>query len=477
VRRSGGDDGRTKPCRRAVPAGKRGVVTPPRLYLSHDTGLDWLMALEFGRVDDAQPPDCWRGVTDAFGFLHDTPGGRVVGFKVVGFSQFDPEDHQADEIWGEPRFDVPLVGLANASAGEVALAARTFFDGRDSLNRMIFAAATQASGEEAVALWRQCLEAGDAMAHFALGYTLFELGHHQEAYRHLRHYTEIAPHGSWNWRWYGCAAEAVRELSEARRAYRRAVELEEAGDQETDAAELLERMTSPAVEPSRTSAPPHHDHRVVLWGDELPQLGRRRVEAVSRDAALGLTAGEKPKGYAHTDPNEDAVAVVEGAGVTLLVCADGHNGMAATRAAVEAMLARWGDDVPSPAEVSDEELVSRWLRRRKLPRHQLAVRLSTPRALVVVAPEPRSFPSKLDGIGRQGGVTPSVLAGLACPMSVNTERDTAKRHDSRSTDGLNFRSADAVAVKPGASDPNVENAVQQRGTGGKALQLRWAGVC
>jgi ADP-ribosylglycohydrolase/serine/threonine protein phosphatase PrpC len=333
-------------------------VIPPRLYLSHDAGLDWLMAFEFGRIDDAQPPDCWRGVTERFGFLHDAPGGRVVGFKVKEFSTFEPEDPDAAEIWGEPRFDVPVLGLVNSSAGEVVLAARTFFDGRDSLNRMIFGAATQASGEEAVALWRQCLESGDAMAHFALGYTLFELGRHAEAYRHLRHYTEIAPHGSWNWCWYGYAAEAVGELAEARRAYRRAVELEESGDQETDAGDRLERIVRPAPLVSRPSPPP--GDRVVLWGDELPQLGRRRIDAISPRVAAGLTAGAKPKGYVHKDPNEDAVAVIDGAGVTLLVCADGHNGMAATRAAVGAVLTRWVDEVPAPADVSDDDLVALW---------------------------------------------------------------------------------------------------------------------
>ena len=212
---------------------------PPRLYLSHDSDLDWLIALEFGRVDDAQPADCWQRVTDRFGFLADAPGGRVVGFKVIEFSRFDAE---AADIWAEPRFDVPLLGLTNASAGEVCLAARTHFAGADSVNRLLFAAATQATGEEAVALWRQCLEAGDAMAHFALGYTLLELGRSAEAYRHLRHYTEIAPHGSWNWCWYGYDAEAVGEPTEARRAYTRAIELEEAGDQKTDAAARRARM-------------------------------------------------------------------------------------------------------------------------------------------------------------------------------------------------------------------------------------------
>ena len=65
-----------------------------------------------------------------------------------------------------------------------------------------------------------------------------ELGRHHEAYRHLRYYAELAPAGAWNWCWYGKAAQAIGEIDEARRAYRRAIELEPS-DQETDAPELL----------------------------------------------------------------------------------------------------------------------------------------------------------------------------------------------------------------------------------------------
>ena len=335
-----------------------GVTALPRLYLSHDTGLDWLMAYEFGRVDDAQRPDCWRGVSEHFGFLHDSPGGRVVGFKVQGFAEFDPEDPEVEEIWRDPLFDAPLVGLANASAGEIVLAARTYFDGGDSVNRLLFQAATQVKGREAVEAWRRCLEAGDAMAHFALGYTLYELGDHAQAYRHLRHYTEIAPHSSWIWCWYGRAAEAVGELVEARRAYRRALELEEAGDDETDARERVAAL-SPAPTPPTSSAPTR-PNRVVLWGDELPQLGRRRVEGLSPRLAAGLTAGAKGKAYKYTDPNEDAVAIVEGDESTLLVCADGHNGIASMRAAMDVVLELIGGEVPSPADLGDEMLVEMW---------------------------------------------------------------------------------------------------------------------
>jgi len=334
---------------------------PFRLYVGYDQELDWLMAYEFGRVDDAQPPDNWRGVTEQFGFLHDAPGGREVGFKVLGFSSFDPDDVEVEEIWSGPRFDAPALGLLNACAGEVVLAARTHFAGRNSLNRDLFKAATELTGEDAVDAWRRCLEAGDAMAHFALGYTLLELGDAATAYRHLRHYTEIAPHGAWNWCWYGQAAEAIGELTEARRAYRRAIELEAAGDQDTDAAERLAALPEPSPShPTASAVPTPVSDRVVLWGDALPQIGRRRVEALSSRAAAGLTAGGKKKAYGHTDPNEDAVAIVEREGTTLIVCADGHNGMAATRAAVETAL-HVLETLPSPDTMSDDALVDLWL--------------------------------------------------------------------------------------------------------------------
>ena len=120
---------------------------------------------------------------------------------------------------------------------------RRFFGDGESVNRFFFETRVpEARGEEALAYWRACLEAGDAMAHFALGYTLYELGRFREAYRHLRYYTEIAPAGSWNWCWFGKAAEALGEIGEARAAYSRALELEREGDEETDAAERLARI-------------------------------------------------------------------------------------------------------------------------------------------------------------------------------------------------------------------------------------------
>ncbi len=205
----------------------------PRLYLNHIPMLDWLVALEFGRVDEGQPPGSWEAACEALGFLRD--GDRVVGFKVLGYSEFDPEAEPA--LFGGPRFDVPVLGLADVSAGEVVLAARALFGAGPSINRVYFEEALGATGREALALWLGCLQAGDAMAHYGLGYTLHAAGRHAEAYRHLRHYTEISPCNAWAWRWFGVAAASLGETFEARAAYARAVELDD--DDETDADELL----------------------------------------------------------------------------------------------------------------------------------------------------------------------------------------------------------------------------------------------
>jgi tetratricopeptide (TPR) repeat protein len=220
-------------------------VRPARLYLNHIPELDWLIALEFGRVDDGQPEENWSEVSEDFAYLHDGPGGRVLGFKVRHFSEFDPHAPEVEPIWWDPRFDAPALGLSEATAGEIVVATRALYGESPSINRVYFDLGTRSTGEDALAYWLACLQAGDSMAHFALGYTLYELGRFREAYRHLRHYTEIAPACSWNWCWFGKAAEMIGEIEEARSAYERAIELEDAGDQRTDAPELLGRLPHP----------------------------------------------------------------------------------------------------------------------------------------------------------------------------------------------------------------------------------------
>lgn len=216
----------------------------PRLYLSHRADVSVLTALEFGIVDDGQPDDRWEivGADEDFAFLRVHPHCPIVGFKVIDLQAFDAEHPAHAQVWDEPLFDVPLLALREAPAGAILSAARTHFGPDASTNRTYFDAAVNKRGKEALRLWWACLESGDAMAHFAIGYTLYDLGRFEEAYRHLRYYAEIAPAHPWNWCWFGKAAEAVGSPGEARQAYERAIELEQTGGNATDAPELLEAL-------------------------------------------------------------------------------------------------------------------------------------------------------------------------------------------------------------------------------------------
>lgn len=214
----------------------------PRLYVSLDAEYDWLSAVEFGYVDDGQPSENWDEVGEAFAYLHLGPveSSPAIGFKVIRFADFDAAADEVIEIWDEPHFDAPQLGLRDVAAGEIIVAARALCGtDRSSLNRVIFDDAAGLSGRRALAAWTACLQAGDCMAHFALGYTLLELGRSREAYRHLRYYAEISPAMPWSHCWLGKAAEAIGEPEEARAAYERAIELTEAGGPGTDAPELL----------------------------------------------------------------------------------------------------------------------------------------------------------------------------------------------------------------------------------------------
>jgi tetratricopeptide (TPR) repeat protein len=221
------------------------TVTRRRLYISHAPELDKLIALEFGRVGDGTPPRSWRGIGERFAFLHDgrAPDGPIVGFGIEELSSFDPESPENAPIWQPPRFDAPQLGLTAATAGEIVVATHSLYGQEPSLNRIYFNLAAGESGEDALALWLACLQTGDPMAHFGLGYTLYELGRFHEAYRHLRYYAEISPGHPWNWCWLGKAAEAIGETAEARGYYERAIELEEAGGDETDAMAQLSRLS------------------------------------------------------------------------------------------------------------------------------------------------------------------------------------------------------------------------------------------
>ena len=213
---------------------------PVRLYLNFDAPTDRLVAIEFGAVETGQPPGFWMSLVRGFSWL--APDGLALCFKIERFRNFDVEARDVARIWDQPLFCVPALGLSESPAGEIIIAARSYFQGRSSINRHYSVEAESRSGEDALPFWRACLEAGDTSAHFGLGRTLWELDRHQEAYRHLRHFAELAPHGSWNWCWYGKAAQAIGNRVEARHAYEIAIELEGEGQEATEARELLESL-------------------------------------------------------------------------------------------------------------------------------------------------------------------------------------------------------------------------------------------
>lgn len=190
----------------------------PRLFISHLPEHDWLIALEFGRVDEGQPADRWRGITQQLGLLFDEHG-RCVGFKALEFSAIDLASDEYELAWNGPRFCAPTLALADASAPEVILAARAFFGDRQSVNRTHFNHAVGAvSPGEALAEWHACIESGDCMAHYGLGIAYADAGDFQLAYKHLRFYTSIAPEEGWAHYWFARAALAVGADGEARAA-------------------------------------------------------------------------------------------------------------------------------------------------------------------------------------------------------------------------------------------------------------------
>ncbi len=319
------------------------ITTRPRLVVSVDHPLDILTACEFGTTIDGRLEDQWHELADGIDLLRDSPDEPVIGFRVFRLSERGPEAFDIDELWSGEHFDAPVLGLFDVPAGAVITAARDRYRNNGTFNRYLFGLATHAKGEEAVRAWRQCLEAGELMAHYGLGYSLLEIGCPREAYHHLRCYTEIAPQLPWAWRYFGAAAEAIGELAEARAAYRRALALSAEHGEETDAGDLLAAMADGTPTPERSGV------KLLLWGDELAP-GRRRIESL----ASGLAAGLVNPGALN-----DAVAVVEFEGCTVLACAAGDGDPVTSRVALRALLAALRN-VPDVVETAIEEPEILW---------------------------------------------------------------------------------------------------------------------
>ena len=221
--------------------------TPHPCHLTLDPDEDLLCVVEYGAVWDGAPYGHVLALEEdgRLTFLLREPTGPVIAFAVDEPWEFDPLSLDVTELWEGPRFTVPVLGLRDASVGEVLLATRgRFAKGEPTTDAIHFHAAIAAKEQDddlvaAEGNWRMCLEAGDMKAHFGLGYTLVDQGRAREGYDHLRIYTELTPRNAWSWCWLGRAAEAVGDPEEAAIHYERAVSLEAGGSFETDAPELL----------------------------------------------------------------------------------------------------------------------------------------------------------------------------------------------------------------------------------------------
>jgi tetratricopeptide (TPR) repeat protein len=216
-------------------------TTDKPLFLSHDPDRDWLVAVEFGAVLDGRADEEYIPIDEHRAYARRDVGGPVIGFVLNRCSGYDPDEHP--DLYGGHRFDVPVLGLEQASVNEIVLCARATFGALPTADVVFFDKAVNSQGTDTAELgWRVCLAASNLKAHFGLGYTLWELGQFHEAYRHLRRYTELAPRNSWAWCWLGKACASLGEVDEARAAFERALELERAGSFETDAEDLLRSL-------------------------------------------------------------------------------------------------------------------------------------------------------------------------------------------------------------------------------------------
>jgi len=120
------------------------------LYVSRDHEHDWLVALEFGRVLDGQPDDHFLPVDNNVAFVLDGSGGDVVGVWVDDLRDYDPAAPGSKALWRGPRFDIPLLGLRDAYAGELVLAAQASLLTESTINRCYFDMAVREEPDEAV---------------------------------------------------------------------------------------------------------------------------------------------------------------------------------------------------------------------------------------------------------------------------------------------------------------------------------------
>jgi len=208
------------------------AATAVPLHLTVDPWWDLVTAIAFGRVDDGLPAEqrLVLAEDERIMFVLDAPdAGPVIGFTVVAPHDVDVLALEAEELWAGPRFSVPMLGLPDATVGEILLAVQARFAEDEPTADALLDHLALAGGEDertqsiddVIGHFRLALEAGDMKALFGLGYSLVEAGRAREGYDALRRYTELTPHNAWAWCWLGRAWAAIGDTQEERMAFER----------------------------------------------------------------------------------------------------------------------------------------------------------------------------------------------------------------------------------------------------------------
>lgn len=226
------------------------------LFVSHVPERDALYVLERGYVDDGLEEERKVEICENVWLALDLEGEECVGFILGPLSEFDFEAPENAAVWTGPRFDVPALGVEHGTVGLVAATARLVLGDLRTPDRVLFEAAVRAEDpNEALALWEACLEEGNELARYAVGYTLLTLGRPQEAHEQLKRYSALVRRNAWAWCYLGQTCEQLDDFEGAEYAYRQALGATAAGSFETEAADflaaLLDRLARTRAHDSR----------------------------------------------------------------------------------------------------------------------------------------------------------------------------------------------------------------------------------
>jgi tetratricopeptide (TPR) repeat protein len=196
--------------------------------------------LERGYVDDGLEPGRKLEICEHVSLILDVDRRRCAGFIFGKLSVFDFEAPASSVVWSGPRFDVPALGVEQGTVGLVAATARLVLGELRTPDRVVFDAAVRTEDSiEALTLWEACLDEGNELARYALGYTLLALGRAREAHEQLKRYSSLVRRNAWAWCYLGQACEQLEDWEGAEYAYRQALESTDAGSFDTDADERL----------------------------------------------------------------------------------------------------------------------------------------------------------------------------------------------------------------------------------------------